>query len=768
MILLNNKRLKELESENEDLKGTLKSIQEREEKIRQLEEVQRRLQIELMEMNQKKTIQLIALQDLKKQKSSAKRSLDDIRSEIDNIQKNRREKLNPFLISPAKTDYVNFKTFSFNKDYNSAALHQKDIEEALNEAQSRKDKLIGENIRLEETARELSLQVQQLEIRKENLNIHFDKEKSEINQSDSDKFSTTNEKLSHLSEKIDALKLRGRNELNEIQSRINELTNEENAIQDRINLRLQELDEIENSTLKYSSAYKKASEEKFLSLVVEEQNLIDTIGKLQKQITELKEQIAGLKQLELKTTNEIERRIEKLRSQEIEFKGNINLLQLELNEKNDAKNKADESEGRINALLQEEQNWKDKISQFSDTENIKLALINELNDKLSAKEIEFAALSQDYEKQTIELNEINLKKQKLADEVNQKQQELLAVVQTINSKSERIKELRIEVDGYEEKLGALKNDLEKLEFLNTELEHKINNGNNELGRFDEEKKKIADMIPALQRRRVEIQQGNKALEERFAELFQRLNKEINQANQKRNVLDQIILKKEKDVNEKDQILNEKLGALEDSERVLNLRQAEIDSFDDLLKTINEQKELLKSDLIKLDDTSSERRLFNKDLGMETEFIQRKMAEIEKSIHDLLNTSDVRYQKSVERRATLDNEIKEYESRLNDLNLKIKDSMNELVELRSSVNRIKLEHEEHRLSITKFVSIKKKLDEEIKKNQTLLNKYKQIREKIKIEQTTMTRFKETPVLESNSSADKLKLLTNKDNPEIFKL
>jgi len=768
MILFNNKKLKELESENEDLKGTLKSIQEREEKIRQLEEVQRRLQIELMEMNQKKTIQLIALQDLKKQKSSAKRSLEEIRSEIDNIQKNRREKLNPFIISPAKTDYVNFKTLSFNKDSNSSALHQKDIEEALNEAQSRKDKLIGENIRLEETARELSLQVQELEIRKENLNIQIDKEKSEINKSDSDKFSTTNEKLSHLSEKIDALKLRGRNELSEIQSRITELTNEENAIQDRINLRLQELDEIENSTIKYSSAYKKASEEKFLSLVVEEQNLIDTIGKLQKQITELKEQIAGLKQLELKTTNEIERRIEKLRSQEIEFKGNINLLQLELNEKNDAKNKADESEGRMTALLQEEQNWKDKIAQFSETENIKLALINELNDKLSAKEIEFAALSQDYERQALELNEINLKKQKLADEVNQKQQELLAVVQTINSKSERIKELRSEVDGYEEKLGALKNDLEKLEFLNTELENKINNGNSELDKFGDEKKKIADMIPALQKRRVEIQQGNKALEERFAELFQRLNKEINQANQKRNVLDQIILKKEKDVNEKDQILNEKLAELEDSERVLNLRQAEIDSFDDLLKTINEQKELLKSDLIKLDDTSSERRLFNKDLGMETEFIQRKMSEIEKSIHDLLNTSDVRYQKSVERRAILDNDIKEYESRLNDLNLKIKDSMNELVELRSSVNRIKLEHEEHRLSITKFVSIKKKLDDEIKKNQTLLNKYKQIREKIKIEQTTMTRLKETPELESNSSEDKLKSLTNRDNPEIFKL
>jgi len=768
MILLNNKRLKELESENEELKGTLKSIEEREEKIRQLEEVQRRLQNELMVMNEKKTTHLIALEDLKKQKNDAKKSLDEIRSEIDQIQKNRKEKVNPFLISPVKTDYINFKIAGFNKDSKPDVLHQKEIEENLKEVQKKKDKLIGENILLEETARELAIQIQQLETRKENLNQPTENEKSEINKTDSEKFLTTNEKLSLLIEKINTLKLRGRNELNEIQSRINELTNEENAIQDRINLRLRELDEIENSTIKDSSAYKKASEEKFLSLIVEEQNLIDSIGKMQKQINELKEKIAGLKQLEQKTSNEIERRIEKLRSQEIELKGNINLLQLELNEKNDAKNKADESEARLIALLQEEQNLKDKIAQLSETEHLKMALINELNDKLSAKEIEFTSLSQEYEKQTIQLNEINYKKQKLADEVSQKQKELLAVVQTINSKTERIKALRSEVEGYEEKLGSLKNDLEKLERLNSELENKIKNGNNELDKFADEKKKIADMIPVLQKRRVEIQQGNKALEERFAELFQRLNKEINQANQKRNVLDQIILKKEKDLNEKDQIMNEKLAALEDSERVLNLRQAELDSFDDLLKTINEQKELLKSDLIKLDDTSSERRIFNKDLGMETEFIQRKMAEIEKSIHDLLNTSDVRYQKSVERRAILDNEIKEYELRLNDLNLKIKDSMNELVELRSSVNRIKLEHEEHRVSITKFVSVKKKLDEEIKKNQSLLNKYKQIREKIKIEQTTMTRLKETPELETNSSEEKLKSLTNKDNPEIFKL
>ena len=93
----------------------------------------------------------------------------------------------------------------------------------------------------------------------------------------------------------------------------------------------------------------------------------------------------------------------------------------------------------------------------------------------------------------------------------------------------------------------------------------------------------------------------------------------------------------------------------------------------------------------------------------------------------------RFLKGSEKRVILEKEIKEYEHRLTDLNYKIKESMNELVELQESLGRIKIEHEEHRSDISKLVSMKKKMQEEVNKNQLLLEKYTKIKEKLKAEQ-----------------------------------
>jgi chromosome segregation ATPase len=767
MNLFNNKKLAELQQENEGLRKILKDIEGREQKILHLQEAQKKLQSELIELNEKKSEQRNELNIIKRQKYDAEKTYHQIKSEINRLEKLKPGKNSQFVQSFDEEFDAGEKTVLINKQSSDKISHQKELASQIEEAQIKKDKLTGENIRLEESVNELLEQVEALQKVKGSLEYRINEINSELHQHVHDNTFTTNEKLAAIAEKIEALKTRGRNELNEIQSRIAELTNEEDALRDRINLRLRELEEIEDTTIKDSSAYKKASEDKLLSLIVEEQNVIESIEKKQKYIKDLNDKISQLKQLELKVFNEIEHRVEKLKIKEIELKGNINLLQLELDEKKAAKEKIDETEERLIALLQEEQNIKDKISQLLETESYKKALINELNDKMSAREIEFAAISKDFERQSGQFDAANLKLQHLAEELDLKQKELLAVVQTINSKTERIKTLRSEAEGLEEKINILRGEASKIEKTAADMEARVNAGRIELEKFAEEKNKIAEMIPELQKRRTEIQQGNKALEERFSELFQKFNKEITQANQKRNVLDQIIAKKEKDLDEKDKILFEKLAALEDSERVLNMKQAEIESFDDLLKTVNEQKEFLKNDLIKLDDNAAEKRILNNDLRMETEFLQKKMTEIERNIQDLLNSSSTRFQKTSNLRITLDSEVQEYESRLNDLNQKIKDSMNELVDLRSSISNIKLEHEEHRLSIAKYISIKKKLDDEIKKNQNLLNKYRQIREKIKIERTTMTKIEDAPEIDMDTTEEKLKALSGTDYERIFK-
>jgi chromosome segregation ATPase len=226
-------------------------------------------------------------------------------------------------------------------------------------------------------------------------------------------------------------------------------------------------------------------------------------------------------------------------------------------------------------------------------------------------------------------------------------------------------------------------------------------------------------------------------------MFQKFNNEMNEINKKRTVLEQIIRKKDLEIEEKDQMLFEKISALEESERILSMRQAEIDSFEELLRVIDEKKEQLKNDLLKLDSQAIERKNINKDLKTETDFILRKKVLVEQGLEEMLGTMNNKFVDTRERRYKVDKEIKDHEDRLSELNQKISDSMNELVELQNSISSIKIEHEDHRGQIMKLAAMKKKLNDEIAKNQQLLKKYQKIREKLKIEQSLARGRKDMP-------------------------
>ncbi|MGD8307253.1 MAG: hypothetical protein PVF17_11410, partial [Ignavibacteria bacterium] len=226
---------------------------------------------------------------------------------------------------------------------------------------------------------------------------------------------------------------------------------------------------------------------------------------------------------------------------------------------------------------------------------------------------------------------------------------------------------------------------------------------------------------------------NEALEIRFSEMLQKLNEEMNQINKKRGQLEQAIVKKEKDLVEKDQQLSEKISALDESERILSMRNGEIESFESLLKNLSEQTELVKNDLLMLDSRSTEQRKEITDLQLETELLQKKKSAIEENLQEFLYSMSNRIKRNSENEIKINGEIKEFEDRLTELNVSIKESTNELIELQTSLSNIKIEHEEHRSGITKLVSMKKKLLAEISKHQTVLQKYQKVNEKIKFEQ-----------------------------------
>jgi chromosome segregation ATPase len=257
-----------------------------------------------------------------------------------------------------------------------------------------------------------------------------------------------------------------------------------------------------------------------------------------------------------------------------------------------------------------------------------------------------------------------------------------------------------------------------------------------LNKLNKEKEKIKELLPLLEQRREEIEKGNVDLENRFTKMFQRFNFEMNEITKKRSILEQIVQKKEKEIEDKDQLLFEKVNTLEETDRVLSMRQAEIDSFEQLLKAFNEKKEQLRNDLLKLDEQTTEKRNFNEDIKLETELLIKKKSSIEQNLQELINTMNQKFVETKDKRGKIEKEIHGYEDKIEGLNQKISESMDELVELQTAISMIKVEHEEHRGNVFKLASMKKKLQEEINKNQKVLQRYQKIREKLKIEQSIL--------------------------------
>src|SRR5690606_7498702 len=247
-----------------------------------------------------------------------------------------------------------------------------------------------------------------------------------------------------------------------------------------------------------------------------------------------------------------------------------------------------------------------------------------------------------------------------------------------------------------------------------EVDKKIAALKDEAEKLKAENDKMRDYVNLLEKRRAEIEQGNVELEARFGKMFQKFNQELNEINKKRNILERVALKKEKDIDEKDQMLFEKITALEESERVLNMRQAELESLEQVLNNMNKEKELLRNDIQKLEDETRDRKNYNHDLKLETEMLYKKRFVLEKSMQELLNLMIESFNKSRERKTKVTAEVREQEEQLQAFREKISDSLREMEQVESSVNSLKIEYEEYRGQVAKFKTMKRKLQDEILK------------------------------------------------------
>jgi chromosome segregation ATPase len=186
----------------------------------------------------------------------------------------------------------------------------------------------------------------------------------------------------------------------------------------------------------------------------------------------------------------------------------------------------------------------------------------------------------------------------------------------------------------------------------------------------------------------------------------------------------------------------------------------LESLEEQITTLHDQKEGLRMDLQKVDEDAFERKNYNNDTRLEMELLMKKRASLEKGIQELLRMTSDSFSKAEARKWKLEDELRKYEDKIHNYREKIKDSMNELAQLQTSLGSIKVEHEEHKGTISKLITMKKRLHEEILKQQAALQKFHNVREKLKIEHT----LSKNPQTAGPYAGDKTALSKSSIGPE----
>jgi chromosome segregation ATPase len=490
-------------------------------------------------------------------------------------------------------------------------------------------------------------------------------------------------------------------------------------------------------------------------LIEEEAKLVERKGSIGEEVIQLEKKLLKLQEAYSDLAAKVDKGNELIKSLKREEEN----LRKELERK---QTEISSVEKKLNKLKEEEKVLLDKIGGLKESESLLSGNIVTLQSEESSKtnkvkEID-SVLSEKVEiKNTLEqehlklMNELNAKRDiliqtqaeynKSFEDLKLSKKELFDTQQTLSIKAQKLSNINIELLDYDKKYGSLKNEITELEHFRNELLKNIQKEKEAAEKFADQNRKLTELVPLLEKRKQEIEQGNEELEGRFTIMFQKFNHELNQINRKRSVLEQIVLKKEKDIDEKDQLLFEKISALEESERVLNMRQVELESLEKQIEQLGEHKVIFKNDLNKMEEETLERKNYTSDIRLETELLLKKKITLEKSLQELMVYMNESYERARGRNTKFENELNYYEEQIQGYRTRIAESLNELDELKASVGSLKIEQEEYRGNISRLSSLKKKLHEEIIKHQTILQRYQKVREKLRIDQTTGKSFEE---------------------------
>jgi chromosome segregation ATPase len=634
-LILYSKKFKELQSENEELKNQIESVKEKEERLKRFEELIKNARIEYASIALKKDQTVQKLEALENDKTRLNNEIYKISSEIKQLREIKLSEHNQLLaLNTALSDANNTSPIE-NAD--SLSETQQSIHKEIEAAENKKNEIAYEIIKLKKIFDEARPKVAELKRIKNALNIEIEKKKEEISSLIERQKSVSHNRSENfnpaLSKDYDE-KLRY---LNEIESRIKLLLNQETVLLERLSTSRKELEGLDK--------------------LIEEKNV-------------------------------------------------------HLNNENESKK---------------------SLEQLARTESLKKELIFELDIKIGAKEAQLYSLTEDYKSKSESLSILHRENEQLLAELHQKSEKLKRLDESIEISTTRLTDLDYSLSVLDQELNVLTNEVENKRAEKTEIETQINDKITTKVELEEVLKELRETTSILAQLKKDIEKGSGHSAKRFTSVLQDYSKMINEMYRRKVDIEKVLVQKEKDVNDKDSLIEERETVLKEMENVLYIRQHRLNLFEDLTRAITEQRKYLENGTHILEDTVTDKFNQQEKLILNNELPHGKLLEFENALKELLSNSDKYSADLISNRASLEKELIENKKRLNDLNQNIRNSTTELTDLRNSIDKIKIEHEDHRLAINKLAALKHKLEDDINKYQIVIDKYSKFKEMIRQEQ-----------------------------------
>ena len=607
MSFLNSKKLRELESENEELKKLVDSFSEKEEQLKRFDDLVKKARLEYAEIATKKDQTAEKLESLEKDKVKLIKELNKITLEIKQLREMKITENNQIISLR--------KAINNNENVNDSSLNSRFlISNEIQAAEKRKNDIALETFQLRKKFETIENKINDGKKVVERLNADIERKKEEI--------SSLMERKNLLTEDQNKNLASGLNKQNteEFKTRISILTNQEKELSEKIANQKNQLDELERQIVRNKIIFKtqpdSPKEEHHLELDI------------------------------------------KIKSQEAQL-----------------------------IALTEELKSKTELHREIDTENKKV--IEELK---SGRE-ELAKLNESIEIETIRLTDLDYSLTILENEFDKLSKEI----------SDKM-DVREKID-----IQIKEKNIQKVE-------------------FEDILKDLKETTTILAQLKNDIETGSGQSAKRFTGVLQYYSTMINDVYKKKSVLERDLIQKEKDLKDKQHLIDVKQSELNEMENILFVRHRRSETIRDLTRAITEQREILEKSGFSVEGID------NKNLNVLNESIsQKKLIEYENALKEIISSSDKYASDLITKRTTLEKEIAESKNRLNELNQNIRHSTSELSELKNSVSKLKIEHEDHRISMNKLAAVKTKLEDQIDKYKLVIDKYINIKEKIREEQ-----------------------------------